>query len=230
MSGWLNMISARSLKPELEIPDEVWKLLLERDFVNFAVPLLNPPAEKNGVLTWSGRELMTVSPSLAAFYADEEAELFMPYGEMFKVLANESKTVFAQIYAVFFEKLDGEWRMIYRMMNCSRAVGSRTRDDLKSDSDILSSNWMLSLSGTENWLTLDAYLDFYCKFESYDKHLVAANIYGQLDYMEGPKARLDETRIMPMPGGTVVLVSSLRKGWALVVDVVKNSRTARFVM
>jgi hypothetical protein len=220
------LISISALKPELEIPTEVWNVLEGNYFVNFSVPLLNLPEETGGGLFWSGHRLMVVTEGLAAFESDEDAARYMPYGEMFKVVANHGETVFAQIYSVFFEKENGEWFMMYRLMNCDRVLRKASRHD----GDELSSDWMLSLSGVENWLTLDAYLDYYCKFESYDRSYVAANIREQLCYMDGLGYNEDDVRVMAQPGGVVVLVSGLTKGWALVVDIVKTTRLARFVM
>ncbi|MDR0649393.1 MAG: hypothetical protein LBF92_08685 [Synergistaceae bacterium] len=220
------MISISALKPELDIPTEVWDVLEGNDFVNFSVPLLNPPEEAGGVLFWSGHRLMMVTGGLAAFESDEDAARYMPYGEMFKVVANHDETLFAQIYSIFFEKERDEWCMMYRLMNCGRAFSQTQRDDCSE----LPSNWMLSLSGVENWLTLDAYLNYYCKFESYDRSYVAGNIREQLCYMEGPDYDERDVRVMTQPGGVVVLVSRLTKGWALAVDIVKNARLARFVM
>jgi hypothetical protein len=226
------MISISAMKPELEIPANVWELLEKNDFVNFAVPLLNPPEEIDGGLLWSGRDLSIVADGVAAFARDDDAARYMPYGEMFKVVANTDETLFAQIYSVFFEKKNGEWNMVYRLMNCDRALshdteGFHATEELPDET--LASNWMLALSGVENWLTLDAYLDYYCKFESYNRSYVAANIREQLSYMD-TSYREEDVRVMTMPGGVVLLVSRLTKGWALVVDVVKNSRLARFIM
>jgi hypothetical protein len=215
-----------ALKPELEIPREAWELLAGNDFVNFSVPLLNPPEEINGRLFWSGHELMTVTDSLAAFASDMEAARRMPYGEMFKVIENSDGTLFAQIYSIFFEKESGEWHMMYRIMNCGRVLDAPAP---KLDDAGLPSNWMLSLSGVENWLTLDAYLNHYCKFENYNKSYVAANIREQLSFM-GAGCGEENVRVMAQPGGVVVLAPNLTKGWALVVDVVKNARLARLVM
>jgi hypothetical protein len=220
------LISISALKPELEIPTEVWDVLEGNDFVNFSVPLLNPPEETGGALFWSGHRLMAVTEGLAAFESDEDAARFMPYGEMFKVIANQDETAFAQIYSIFFEKERGEWYMMYRLMNCGRVL----REAPRECGDELPSNWMLSLSGVENWLTLDAYLGYYCKFESYNRSYVAANIREQLTFMEGTDYNEEDARVMAQPGGIVVLVSRLTKGWALVVDIVKNTRLARFVM
>jgi hypothetical protein len=215
-----------ALKPELEIPREAWELLAENDFVNFPVPLLNPPEEINGMLFWSGHELMMVTDDLAAFESDADASRHMPYGEMFKVVANSDETLHAQIYSIFFEKESGEWRMMYRIMNCGRVLDTSAP---KHDGGGLPSNWMLSLSGVENWLTLDAYLNYYCKFEKYNKNYVAANIREQLGYMcEG--YRYEDVRVMAQPGGVVLLVPKLTKSWALVLDVVKNARLACLVM
>jgi hypothetical protein len=229
------MISISGLKPELEISQEIWDSLESHDFVNFPVPLLNPPTETESGLEWSGRELMMISADLAAFGRDEDAERYMPYDEMFRVVSNTDCTRFAQIYSIFFERTGGEWRMIYRLMNCDRALGapgkvsSGQRCGLDED-EPLQSNWMLSLSGVENWLTLDAYLNYYCKYESYNKSYVASNIREQLKFMEGSRASQDDARVMPLPSGVILLVSKLTKGLALVVDVVKNTRLARFVM
>ncbi|MDR3254579.1 MAG: hypothetical protein LBT31_03295 [Synergistaceae bacterium] len=226
------------LKPELEIPEEVWNSLEVCDFVNFPVPLLNPPYETERGLEWSGHELMVLSENVAAFERDEDAAFYMPYGKMFKIMADTGEERFAQIYSVFFERQDGKWRMMYRLMNCDRVLRceqvfpeSSVSNDFEAPSqDALSSNWMLCLSGIENWLTLNAYLDYYCKFESYNRSYVAANVNKQLEYMEGRDAHGCEARVMPLPGGVVVLVSRLTKGIALVVDIVKNKRMACFVM
>jgi hypothetical protein len=225
-----------NLKPNLEIPNEVWDFLEDRDFVNFPVPLLNPPAETENGLVWSGHELVMLSDTLAAFEKDDDASCYMPYGEMFKIVANEDETRFAQIYAIFFEKMDGEWEMLYRLMNCDRVFSESGQavpvplDSSESSDNPLSSNWMLSLSGIDNWLTLDAYLNFYCRARSYNIPDVTANIYKQLDYMEGAIWDKRDIRVMTMPGDIIVLVSKLTKGWALMIDVVNNSRLARFVM
>jgi hypothetical protein len=228
------MISISGLKPELEIPQEIWDSLEFHNFVNFPVPLLNPPTEIEGRLEWSGLELMMISSDLAAFARDEDAERYIPYDEMFRVVPNIDSTRFAQIYSVFFERTGGEWRMIYRLMNCDRALdvpeaASGSHGSLGED-EPLRSNWMLSLSGVENWLTLDAYLNYYCKYESYNKSYVASNIREQLEFMEGSHVSQHDARVMPLPNGVVVLVSKLTRGLALVVDVVKNTRLARFVM
>jgi hypothetical protein len=223
------LISISALKPELEIPIEVWDILKDNDFVNFSVPLLNPPEETGSVLFWGGRELLLVTENTAAFASDAEAAKYMPYGEMFKVIASPDGTKSAQIYSIFFEKERDEWFMMYRLMNCDRALAGAEAVSAGLGGE-LPSNWMLALSGVENWLTLDAYLNYYCKFESYNRGYIAANIREQLLYMEGPDYREDDARVMVQPGGIVVLVSKLAKGWALVVDIIKNARLARFIM
>lgn len=223
------MISISALKPELEIPIEVWEILRDNDFVNFSVPLLNPPEERNGALFWGGRELLMVAEDTAAFASDAEAAMYMPYGEMFKVTASPDETISSQIYSIFFEKERGEWFMMYRLMNCDRAFAGAEAMSADSSGE-LPSNWMLALSGVENWLTLDAYLNYYCKFESYNRGYIAAVIREQLIYMEGPGYSEDDARVMVQPGGVIVLVSKLVKGWALVVDIIKNTRLARFIM
>ncbi|MDR3332744.1 MAG: hypothetical protein LBT08_08945 [Synergistaceae bacterium] len=227
------MIGSPRLKPELEIPEKVWSAFGERDFVNFPVPLLNPPVESEDGLFWSGQKLMKLSRDVAAFEHDEDASLLMPYGHMFEVLPNEDETLFAQIYAIFFERAEDEWRMVYRVMNCDRILKECDREFASlpdAGEEPLSSNWMLSLTGVENWMTLDAYLNYYCGYESYDKYHVAVNLSEQLYYMGGEDCRVEDVRIMAMPGGVIVLISKLAKGWALMVDIVKNNRLARFVM
>jgi hypothetical protein len=217
-----------ALKPELEIPRGVWELLAENDFVNFSVPLLNPPEEIDGELFWSGQRLMMLSDGLAAFESDLDAARHMPYGEMFQLIASGDETLSAQIYSIFFEKESGEWHMMYRMMNCGRALEASAQECWDASCG-LQSNWMLSLSGIENWLTLDAYLNYYCKFEKYDRSYVAANIRENLGNM-GIGYREEDVRVMAQPGGRVVLVPNLTKCQALVVDIVQNVCLARFVM
>jgi hypothetical protein len=230
------MISLSGLKPELEIPEEAWRALERDDFVNFPAPLLNPPVERDGVLIWSGCELLKLSPTLAAFANDSDAAARMPYGEMFKIVSDVDATRFAQIYAIFFQKTGGEWRMMYRLMNCDRLCNSAARSSCprggtyETPEETFSSNWMLSLSGVENWLTLDAYLNYYCRYESYNRDYMAENISLQLDYMEGGRQDLSEARVMPTPNGAILLVSRLIKGWALLFDAIKNVRLARFIM
>ncbi|GHV27164.1 hypothetical protein FACS1894167_01710 [Synergistales bacterium] len=227
----LNMAVTES-RPALEVPAHVWDALRERDFVNFPVPLLNPPAEEGGVPYWSGYKLTVPAPGIAAFARDEDAALYMPYGEMFRIITGggENETPRAQIYGIFFEEDCGEWQMIYRLVNCDR-VYARTLRPMPGDAErALPSNWMLTLSGVENWLTLDAYLNYYCKYQNMDSAAVGANIYSQISFMEGSCRHADDARVMPMPGGVVLLVSRLSKDRALMYDAVNDERLARFVM
>jgi hypothetical protein len=227
----LNITVAES-RPALDVPSYVWDALRERDFVNFPVPLLNPPVEEGGVPYWSGYKLTVPAPGIAAFAHDEDAALYMPYGEMFQIITSgdENKALRAQIYGIFFEEDCGEWQMMYRLVNCDR-VYALTRQPMPDDAEqALPSNWMLTLSGVENWLTIDAYLNYYCKYQNMDGGVAGANIYAQISRMEGSRGNADDARVLPMPGGIVILVSRLSKGLALMYDVLNDERLARFVM
>ena len=221
------MTHLASQKPKLEIPQEVWECLADRDFVNFSVPLLIEPVESEDGLTWNGHELLLLSDTLAAFTYDEDAMRYMPYDEMFRVISNEGETQLAQIYAIFFEKLSGEWRMMYRLMNGDRLI---TRQGADLPETELVSNWMLTLTGVERWFTVDDYLEYYCKFTSYDRLKVSANIQKQLMYLEGIGAVDSKARVMQLSDDIVVLVPKLTKGHAVMFDIVKNTRLATFVM
>ena len=223
------MISAVCNRPVLEIPQQVWDVLAVNDFVNFSVPLLNPPTIEDGVLTWNGRELLMVSDSLAYFTSHAEAKSCMPYDELFRVVENGHGSGRALIYAVFFEREGTEWEMMYRLLNADRYLGKH----FDTPTDVPTTNWMLSMTGMENWLTIDAYTNRFCAIRGYDRRTAAINIHRQLMHCEQVEGRsLDacNARIMHLSGDLVVLVPKLTKGWAVMFDVVSGERLAYFTM
>ena len=225
------MISAVDNRPKLEIPQEVWNVLATNDFVNFSVPLLNPPVMEDDVLFWSGHRLCPISGSLAYFASHEEAARCMPYDEMFRVVVNErDETQRALVYAVFFERDAGEWYMMYRLLNVDRCLGE---SDVALPDDVPQTNWMLSMTGTENWLTVDTYTERFCPIRGYDARAAAINIHRQLmhcERVEGAPLDARNARIMHLSGDLVVLVPKLTKGWAVMFDIVSGERLSYFVM
>lgn len=225
------MLCLTANRPKLEIPAEVWNRLEYNDFINFSVPLLNPPVEFEGRVYWGGRELMMLSPTLAAFARFEESEALMPYDEMFRIVANDDETMFAQVYAVFFEKEGDEWFMMYRLMNADRLVREAASEArMASDDGIPASNWMLTSSEQDEWMTVDAFTRFFCEMAGYDSASALETLEKQLEYMEGSNYNIRDARVKPLTGGMVILVPKLTKCCALMIDVTKNTRIARFVM
>ncbi len=209
-------------KPRLEISAEVWEHLEGRDFINFSVPLLNPPVEFEGRLFWDGVELMMLSPTLAAFAHFEESEAHMPYDEMFRIVENEDGTLRAQIYSFFFEKEDGEWFMMYRLMNVTRLV---------TDTPALpGSNWMLTLTEPADWLTVNDFIDFFCEMAGYSKLCVDACVRRQLEYAVGPDYDDRVARIKPLADGMAILVPTTARCTALLLDLRRGERVAHFAM
>lgn len=218
------MLCLSACKPKLEIPAEVWKHLEGNDFINFSVPLLNPPVEFEGRVFWGGRELMVLSPTLAAFATFEESEALMPYDEMFRIVTNDDETMSAQIYSIFFEKENDEWYMMYRLMNVAFEA-PRVWDD-----GLPSSNWMLTSSEVNEWLTIDAFADFYCGMMGYDADAAYESVKKHMEYMEGSGYNIRDARIKPLTGGMAILVPKLTKCCALMFDITTGARLARFVM
>lgn len=228
------MLCLPTQKPRLEIPVEVWSLLKHNDFVNFPVPLLNPPHEFEGRLFWSGHELYMAANDVASFGRHEDAERAMPYDEMFRVVTSDDGRASAQIYAVFFGKIEGEWQMMYRLMNVDRFLGAPIEPNAGTGDidgrEVTVSNWMLTASGIENWFTISDFVNFYCAIAPLDRRRAQDNIASQLRRMEGPDFDERNARIMPLADGTVVLVSRLTKSSALVFDLVRNERISIFSM
>ena len=225
------MINAVDNRPKLDIPQEVWNVLAENDFVNFSVPLLNPPAVEDGALFWGGHRLYMISESLAYFASHEEAANCMPYDEIFRVVTNErDEAQRALVYAVFFERDEEEWLMMYRLLNVDRCLEA---SDIALPDDVPRTNWMLSMTGTENWLTVDTYTGRFCPIRGYDARSAAINIHRQLmhcERVEGTPLDAGNARIMHLSGDLVVLVPKLTKGWAVMFDVVSGERLSYFIM
>ena len=218
-------------KPRLEIPAEVWDHLAGKDFINFSVPLLNPPVEFEGRLFWDGAELMMLSPALGAFARFEDAEAHMPYDEMFRIVESPDASLRAQIYAIFFEKEDDEWFMMYRLMNVSRLVTDKPAPlPGMADDDLPTSSWMLTLDEPTEWLTLNDFIDYYCEMAGYGKLCVDACVKRQLEYTMGSDYNDRVARIKPLTNGMAILVPTTERCAALLLDLRRGERIARFVM
>lgn len=225
----IGCVGRTSGKPLLEIPAAVWQGLAARDFVNFPVPLLNPPVERDGVLRWNEQPLLMVSETLAAFSDTEEAARRMPYDELFRVVACEARGLCAQIYGVFFRRTGGEWRMFYRLMNVSRMLEPAAMP-CGADCDVPVSSWMLSATEITNWFTFHDFVDFYCDVAGYNRTCAAGNIVRQLEYLEGGCVDVRRARVLPTTPGIVVLVPRTTRCAAVMFDIVRNRRIALFAM
>lgn len=222
------MICLAEQRPRLEIPSGAWIALDGREFVNLRVPLMREPVEFEGRLYWDGAVLTMASPDSAGFATLDDLRIRMPYDELFRVVEGPDGRR-AQIYSAFFERVeDGEWGMVYRLMDLDRTV-FRDERDLPGyiDDGLPTSRWSLTSTEMSGWLSRDAFIDHFCPMAGRDGYAIDACVSREIQKMGMTGARV---RMMLASGGMAIAAPEAGRCCASVIDLARAEVVSRLAM
>lgn len=219
-------------RPKLDIPTEVWQTLSDAEFVNFSVPLLNPPTEFEGRVFWNGVELMRAGADIAALPHFKQVEAMMPYDEIFRVVVSPDGQTRAVIYSIYFERDPEEgWVMMYRLMNATLLVDAPMSSRLGWVGDGLPAvRWMLTSTEPCEWMSASEYAAYFGRGDHLRRTEIENFLRREVFRATAPSFDMTRAHVRLGDGETAILAPTDVRCCAVVFDTRRLEATSRLVM